>query len=160
MGAFLPLQGFAPPGSRTIMSEFRSPLELRLIYPWANDGRGEWEFISDLRYYSDLFQAELIVPAGFRYDGASVPRLPLAYALYGGRYWRAAGLHDLGCREGLHPRKRIDKLFLEAMRVENAEEIEGMIAFGAGEVEIDARRESLEGQAMTMFAGVRLGSLW
>lgn len=36
----------------------------------------------------------LTVPAGFETDLASVPRLPLAYALFGGRARRAAILHD------------------------------------------------------------------
>ena len=105
------------------MSEFRSSLEIKLICPWANEGRGEWEYLSDLRYYSDLLQEEVIVYKGFRFDMASVPRLPLAFALYGGRYVRPAGVHDLFCYNGAIPREVADKVFLEAMRVENEEEL-------------------------------------
>ncbi len=142
------------------MSEFRSALELRLICPWSNDGRGEWEYISDLRYYSDLLGYETIVTAGFRYDQASVPRLPLAFALFGGRYARSAGVHDLYCRTGHIPRKLADEVFLESMRVENEEEMLAFIVGGATEDEIKEKRGGLEGQALLMYAGVRLGSLF
>jgi len=57
------------------------------------------------------------VPVGFTTDFASVPRLPIAYAVYGnrGQSVRAAVLHDYYCRTKIIPRKRADKLFLEAM---------------------------------------------
>ena len=137
------------------MSEFRSPLQIQLITPWANDGRGEWEFLSDLLYYSDLLQQEVVVFKGFRFDGASVPRLPLAYALYGGRYFRSAGVHDLFCRYGAVPRDVADKVFLEAMRVENEEELASL---NLDEEELQDHRARLEGQALTMYAGVRVGA--
>ena len=140
------------------MSEFRSPLEIKLICPWANDGRGEWEFLSDLLYYSDLLQQEVVVYKGFRFDQASVPRLPLAFALYGGRYSRPAGVHDLFCRNGAIPRDVADKVFLEAMRVENAEELQAMKDSGASDEELSEHRANLEGQALTMYAGVRVGA--
>lgn len=140
------------------MSEFRSPLQIQLITPWANDGRGEWEFLSDLLYYSDLLQQEIVVYKSFRFDGASVPRLPLAYALYGGRYFRSAGVHDLFCRYGAVPRDIADKVFLEAMRVENAEELAFHLANGADKDEMKAHKARLEGQALTMYAGVRVGA--
>ena len=138
------------------MSEFRSPLQLELVCPWANDGRGEWEFLSDLRYYSDLLQTEVIVYQSFRYDQASVPRLPVAFALYGNRYARSAGVHDLFCRNNAIPRDVADKVFLEAMRVENEEELASMV--NADEDEIASRKAILEGQALAMYAGVRIGS--
>jgi hypothetical protein len=137
------------------VSEFRSPLELRLITPWAHEGRGEWEFISDLIYYSDLLQTETIVYAGFRYDKASVPRLPLAFALFGERYARSAGVHDLLCRNRAIPRNIADKVFLEAMRVENEEELASL---DGDEDDLRNRRAVLEGQALTMYAGVRVGA--
>ena len=140
------------------MSEFRSPLELKLITPWAHEGRGEWEYLSDLVYYSDLLRMEVIVYKGFRYDKASVPRLPIAFALFGERYSRSAGVHDLFCRNGAVPRKVADKVFLEAMRVENEEEIQDLIKAGASEEEVTERRATLEGQARAMYAGVRIGS--
>ena len=140
------------------MSEFRSPLQIQLITPWANDGRGEWEFLSDLIYYSDLLQQEVVVFKGFRFDHASVPRLPLAFSLFGFRYSRSAGVHDLFCHNGAIPREVADKVFLEAMRVENEEEMEALFASGADEEELKDHRARLEGQALTMYAGVRVGA--
>mgnify|MGYP002387857861 CR=1 FL=1 len=140
------------------MSEFRSPLQIQLITPWANDGRGEWEFLSDLIYYSDLLQQEVVVFKGFRFDHASVPRLPLAFSLFGFRYSRSAGVHDLFCRYGAVPRDVADKVFLEAMRVENEEELAEHLANGADEDEMNAHKARLEGQALTMYAGVRIGA--
>jgi len=142
------------------MSGFLSRLELRLICPWANDGRGSWEFISDLCYYSDLLGYETIILAGFIYDKASVPRAPIAFTLFGERYSRSAGVHDWYCRNGLIKRKLADKLFLEAMRVENEEEISAFIADGATEEEVIERRGQIEGQALAMYAGVRFGSMF
>lgn len=132
-------------------SKFLTPLELRLVSPWANEGRGEWEFLSDLKYYSELLQQGVVVYKGFRYDQASVPRIPLGYALYGGRYARAAGIHDFYCRNKAIPRKLADKVFLEAMRAENEEEL---LATG----DDPERRARLEGQAITMYSAVRLYS--
>ena len=137
------------------MSEFRSPLQIQLITPWANDGRGEWEFLSDLIYYSDLLQQEVVVFKGFRFDHASVPRLPLAFSLFGFRYSRSAGVHDLFCRYGAVPRDVADKVFLEAMRVENEEELASL---DLDEEELKDHRARLEGQALTMYAGVRIGA--
>jgi hypothetical protein len=141
------------------VSKFLTTLDLRLVYPWAHQGRGEWEFIGELHYYSDLLKLLTIIPIGFRYDRASVPRLPVAFALFGDRYARSAGVHDWYCRNGAIPRKVADKLFLEAMRVENEEEITALIADGADEEAIRERRGALEGQAQMMYAGVRIGSV-
>lgn len=61
----------------------------------------------------------LVVPAGFMTDGASVPRLPLAYMLFGGRARKAATLHDY-----LYSRRRdrafADAVFLAAMENEES----------------------------------------
>lgn len=141
------------------MSKFLTRLELRLVCPWANEGRGEWEYISDLEYYSDLLKTKVIVYKGFRYDKASVPRLPLAFALYGERYSRSAGVHDLFCHNKAIPREVADKLFLEAMRVENEEELDDAKSRGLEEEEIKELSARLEGQALTMYAGVRVGSI-
>lgn len=37
---------------------------------------------------------ECIIPEGFISDGCSVPRVPLAYTLFGGKYNRTGTLHD------------------------------------------------------------------
>ena len=140
------------------MSEFRSPLRLELVCAWANDGRGKWEFTDDLRYYSDLLQMEVVVHKGFQYDQASVPRVFLVFTLYGGRYARSAGVHDLYCNNGAIPRDVADKVFLEAMRVENEEELAFYAAEGADEDEMNAHKARLEGKALAMYAGVLIGA--
>ena len=135
-------------------SEFRTDLDMRQVNGWANNGRGLWELLFELVYYSALLGYEVTVPKSFRFDGSSVPRLPLAFALYGGRYWRAACIHDYLCRMGYIRRSLIDKVFLEAMRAENLLELAAMEADGADPDELAQRAAELEGQALTMYAGV------
>lgn len=57
------------------------------------------------------------IPAGFTTDLASVPRVPLAYGMFGGRARRAAILHDF-LYERRYPREAADLAFREAMRGE------------------------------------------
>jgi hypothetical protein len=59
----------------------------------------------------------ITVPAGFETDFASVPRLPLAYWLFGGVADEAAVIHDYAYsgRLGI-TRKQADELFSEAMK--------------------------------------------
>lgn len=73
------------------------------------------------------FEARLIngvedwvkVPAGFITDGASVPRLPLAYMLFGGRARKAATLHDY-CYSQHRNRAQADAIFLAGMEHEES----------------------------------------
>lgn len=55
------------------------------------------------------------VPGGFRFDGASVPRIPFVYARYGGKALEAACLHDYLYKYHPVDRKTSDKAFLYAM---------------------------------------------
>jgi hypothetical protein len=75
------------------MSRFLTDLDARLVNPSANEGRGEWQLDAPLVYLSDL-AGTLTVPAGFRTDFASVPRVPIAFLLCGDTASRAAALHD------------------------------------------------------------------
>lgn len=60
---------------------------------------------------------EIIVPAGFIYDGASVPRIFTAILPNSGeRYDRAACLHDFLYATRMFDRKKCDEIFLEAMK--------------------------------------------
>lgn len=98
------------------MSRFHTFLEQRQI------GRDRWWLLSPLVYDSDVAQRRIIVPAEFVYDGASVPRVPGAYLLTGGRAWAPACLHDFGYQ---HPdeddRALWDAIFYEAMGVHQPE---------------------------------------
>ena len=68
-----------------------------------------------LPYESDLLQCTVEVPAGYLTDFASVPRLPLAYLLYGGKGKRPGALHDLLYHSRAVPRELADKVLREAM---------------------------------------------
>ena len=60
-----------------------------------NKDDGQWIVATDLRYYSELLKARIIVPKGFQTDLASVPRdLPIAFALFGATSDEASCLHD------------------------------------------------------------------
>lgn len=92
------------------MAEFLTNLNVNNI----NDD--EWLLISDLVYRSDVLGYDLIVPLGFTTDFASVPRLPGAYWLAGGKATKAAVVHDYLYRNKLCPRSTADKVFYEAMQ--------------------------------------------
>jgi hypothetical protein len=136
------------------VSQFRSELRIRLACAWANDGTGQWENLAPFLYYSTLLRRVIEIPVGFSFDGASVPKLPMAFALFGGRYWRAALIHDFLCRMRRISREKADLVFLEAMRLENEEEIQAMRAAGMDDDEIAARKANLEGRALSMYVGV------
>jgi uncharacterized protein DUF1353 len=65
-----------------------------------------------------LDRQKLTVPAGFKTDFASVPRLPIAYLVAGDVCHRAPLLHDFLYRQGQIPRAWCDRIFLEAMVAE------------------------------------------
>lgn len=65
---------------------FASPLRVERI-----DG-GQWKLLS--AFHVDVDDERIVVPAGFVTDFASVPRLPLAYYIAGGRGVKSATLHD------------------------------------------------------------------
>jgi hypothetical protein len=86
------------------------PFEAKLFYP---SGDEEW----------------LIVPAGFTTDGASVPRIPGAYMLFGGRARKAATLHDYAY-ERRRNRAWADSVFLAAMEHEENSFVRGFMYAG------------------------------
>jgi hypothetical protein len=93
---------------------FHSELDARFI------GDNEWRLLSDFKakvFHREGDEEWLIVPEGFEWDGASVPRVPFAYMLFGGRARRSALLHDF-----LYSQRRdrdfADAVFLAAMRHE------------------------------------------
>jgi len=102
------------------MSEFLTELNAPL-----KEGRDDvWVLRSPLVYESDI--AGLIeVITGFETDLASVPRIPIAYMVFGGRAHREATLHDWAYRKDAINSKtkkpftfmQANKVFLEAMKV-------------------------------------------
>lgn len=99
-------------------------------YPWRLD--------EDLIYVSDIIGL-VRVPRGYCTDFASVPRLPLAYWITGGRATLPAIVHDAlyDCWTHKITRKQADRVFLEAMHARR-----------------DPKRRALR---WVMYWGVRLG---
>lgn len=70
--------------------------------------------IEDLHYE---YKSEVItVPAGFKTDFASVPRIPIIFEVVGDRGMAAATVHDWLYQTGAMGRKESDKVLLQALR--------------------------------------------
>lgn len=82
-----------------------------------HDETGNWIVHKALVYLSDVACNTIIVPRGFVTDLASVPRLPVLYALDGGKAIKAAVLHDWLYDSAMYPRAMADAIFREAMEV-------------------------------------------
>lgn len=89
-------------------------------------GEREWELLAPLRYASPLLDRIIEVPAGFKHDFASVPRLPLIYSIFGNTAHKASVIHDWLYESKSHPdttpeehtpisRKLADDVFYEAV---------------------------------------------
>lgn len=90
---------------------FLSPLRVEAI------DDTHWKLLDGLIYDSEVpGVGRIIVPKGFTTDFASVPRLPLAFLLFGGRANLAATLHDWLYTRGIFPKRVADAVFYEAMR--------------------------------------------
>jgi hypothetical protein len=78
---------------------------------------GEWILGSALVYQSDVADTVFVVPAGFKTDLASVPRIPIVYDLCGDTSSKAAALHDF--LYSTHPvtREMADAVLREASAV-------------------------------------------
>ena len=97
----------------TMTPEFITPLECEACSDTV------WRLTKPLVYYSAL-AGVVFVPTGFETDFASVPRLPIVYALYGNRAHHEGVIHDYLFRKGCEPLVSFDvanKVFLEAMEV-------------------------------------------
>jgi hypothetical protein len=75
-----------------------------------------WRVLEAFEYDSDVLHARLILPAGFETDFASVPRVPVAYWLFGDTAHAAAVVHDYLYTTGLFPKATADSVFFEAMK--------------------------------------------
>lgn len=154
------------------MSAFLTPLQCEYVPPWRyldnsgwheNDGTDRWQMTSPFEYYSSLLRRKVVCEVGFRFDKSSVPTLPALYAEFGGRYTRPAAVHDKLCREGYVGREKCDKVFLEAMQLENEEELADMVKSGASAEEVADYRVKLMSRARLMYLAVCLytkSGLW
>lgn len=76
-----------------------------------------WELDSPLIYNSPLV-GRIQVPMGFQTDFASVPRVPIAFELYGDKAHREGVIHDYLFRKDSFPPvsfMQANRVFLEAM---------------------------------------------
>lgn len=71
--------------------------------------------VEPLVYQSAILDGKITVPKKFVTDFASVPRLPLAFWLCGGRAKMESVVHDYLYQTHLCGRKTADKVLLEAM---------------------------------------------
>lgn len=89
---------------------FLSPLRVELV------GNDVWRLTAPLVYESEVINRVITVPENFVTDFASVPRLPLAYWLFGGVADEAAVIHDFAYSHSGITRKQADDLLYEACR--------------------------------------------
>ena len=74
----------------------------------------------------------ITIPAGFIYDGASVPRAFSSFVpRFGGRYDRATALHDYLYTTCFLSRKDSDKLFYQALRSDKVRWIQAKLLYYA-----------------------------
>ena len=95
------------------MSKFLSALDGRSVDDKL------WLLLSPLHYESDIL-GPIKVPLGFMTDFASVPRVPIAYMLFGDRAHRESVIHDYLYRTDSVPQatySQANNVFLEAMKV-------------------------------------------
>jgi len=91
------------------MSEFKTKLQVESAGKF-------WKLLAPLVFESDEF-GDIIVPAGFLTNFASVPRIPIVYAIFGNTSHRSATLHDfLYSKDTDFTRKTADGIFIEAMK--------------------------------------------
>jgi hypothetical protein len=92
------------------LAEFKSTLKVEAV------DDSHWRLLDRFIYDSDVAGERIIVPAGYVTDFASVPRIPIAYLLFGGRANAAATIHDWLYTTGIFPKCVADGVFYEAMR--------------------------------------------
>lgn len=101
------------------MSKFLTALTTECIDDLAASGRGIWRIVEPFVYQSDLLGKTIVVEPGFLTDYASVPRVPVAYLLFGDTSHRAAVLHDwLFHHHDVCDEQTANLVLLEASKVE------------------------------------------
>lgn len=97
------------------MSAFLNELDVRYV---GTHDEEDWELLTDFAYQSQVAGKTITVPKGHHTDFASVPRLPLAYWLTGGKAKKAAVVHDFLCETKMVSREMADAVFLEAAELQ------------------------------------------
>lgn len=95
------------------MGKFEGELILRYLNEPID---GKWfEVVNSFNYTTEA-NITITIPFGTKTDFASIPRVFRGLISRVGRYGRAAVLHDWLCEYKIFPRKKADKIFLEAMK--------------------------------------------
>lgn len=105
----------------TLFGRFLSPLDARLI---TDDGGRQIELLRPLVFRDVNFET-VVVPEGFRSDGASIPRALwwlMGHPL-GGLYRRAAVIHDYECVTKTLPWQYVHNRFYRSMRADGTSHI-------------------------------------
>lgn len=89
-----------------------------------DDESGVWELQAPLSFYSAVLDRTFTVPAGFRTDFCSVPRVPIAYAMLGDRARRAGTGHDKLYTSHEVDRLTADNLLKEMLLIDGVDECE------------------------------------
>lgn len=76
------------------MGKFLNSLEMKQIQSATPTRKALYVLTEDLVYRSNTLNTTIIVPKGFVTDLASMPRIPILYALLGDLAHAAAVLHD------------------------------------------------------------------
>jgi len=116
------------------------PRTLWIASPLDDDRKME---LIDEFWFDDRSGHRWTTPAGYRVDGASIPRAlwTLIGSPYTGQYRRASIVHDKACDDAVgHPdqRRAADRMFYEACRAGGCSKSEAAI----------------------LYAGVRIGGTW
>ena len=96
------------------MSKFLSELDTRYIGDHDEDA---FLLLAPYTYQSEVAGQTFVIPAGFITDFSSVPRIPLAYWLTGGKAKKASVVHDYLCETKIVSREMADAVFLEIMEM-------------------------------------------
>lgn len=103
------------------MGRFLTPLRAEKVAEANALGRARWRLTDTLRFDSAILGREIVVPAGFETDYASVPRVPVAYWLTGDTAHAAAVVHDWLVRHEVRDTRQwrqAARVFAEAMVAE------------------------------------------
>jgi hypothetical protein len=117
------------------MSHFHGYLNLRNA-DCKDDG--QWVLTQDFVYSSDVLKTDVTVQAGFQTDLASVPRLWMIYALFGGKANEISVCHDAAYTFQSCTRRQADAMLYEGMLV----------------------TQDPKWVAICMWLGVRIGGWW
>ena len=99
--------------------KFLTELVAECVDDLACDGRGIWKVMEPFRYYSAILDRMIEVEPGFLTDYASVPRVPVAYLLFGDTSHKSAVIHDwLFHHHEVCDEATANKVLLEAMKAE------------------------------------------